>query len=270
MTSAFGVDHGISKSLVGGVFKPASKLKAKEIKAVRRGGAYKKAKGPTKADTEFKQNSTRATQMFRQNKEVFREPGYKGIEAPTYKEKKVRGQRNPVSTYKTSVFDDKTLPAGVGGFTVRTGSKSHGTSHVVYRGMSSIGSSRKPKTTLKHEMAHARPKRSAYRMEQIGRNPAKQMREEARADFEASGHYKKVNPKKASGYEQLAQLRAAGKKQKKKPLIGRFLAKPAKNQQKYATKEMARRSQGQYKISGKNVNQYIKTQDKMARARKKK
>lgn len=42
-------------------------------------------------------------------------------------------------------------------------------------------------TVLRHEMAHARVKRSSYRLRQIASDPVKNAREEARADFISTG-----------------------------------------------------------------------------------
>jgi hypothetical protein len=76
-------------------------------------------------------------------------------------------------------------------FTIRTGSKSTGKSHVFYnRKRMQEAESHKPgylAAVAPHEHAHAAPKRSGYRLFQVIQDPATLGREEARADFIASG-----------------------------------------------------------------------------------
>jgi hypothetical protein len=82
-----------------------------------------------------------------------------------------------------------TKPNAYGGVTNRIGGRSNGQS-VVHVGM--VGDH---KTVLQHEMAHARVKRSGYRLSQIARDPARRGSEEARADFLARGGPAKSVPR---------------------------------------------------------------------------
>jgi len=260
-TSAFGVDHGlVSKSYVGGgVFKPASALRAAGKKRVP--GSYARSKGPTKADTKFKAEATKLTQQLRHNEKVMTEPGRRPrFDDPDFKQVKVRGQRKPVNVYGESSFLSRTLPSGVGGLTLRTGSKSSGQSHVIYDKTKSGA-----KKTLKHEMAHAQPKRSIYRMQQIADSPKKTMREEARADA-VLGHYRKVKPN--SAYQQVAQARNTQRKVRKTPIIGGLRAKPQKMQLKAGLKNMSAAGGPRYKVKPKDVDAYRKVQNDIARNQK--
>lgn len=61
-------------------------------------------------------------------------------------------------------------------FALRQGGRSSGTSHVFYpKGA--------PQGTINHELGHARPRRSSYRMQTIIEDPVKLMREEGRAEM---------------------------------------------------------------------------------------
>lgn len=158
MISAFGVDHGISKSLVGGVFKPASALSRSERKAV---GGYKKLRGVSQEHAEYKAESATRHRML----------GGK-----------------PSEDVK---FGAKHAPLGADaqGVTYRLGSAKQGRSVVSVRAKNKETG----KMVLGHERLHAAPKRSEYRLHgQIIKDPVKTMREEARADVLSSGgHYNK-------------------------------------------------------------------------------
>jgi hypothetical protein len=164
--SAFGVDHGwISKSLVGGVFKPAHALSTAERKAV---GGYKKAKGVTSAHREFKAESA--------------------------ERHKVLADHPPIKN-----VGSHTLPFGSEGqgATFRLGSKKGGRS--VIRAAARNKSSYQQ--IVSHEQQHAKPRRSEYRLHgQILKDPEKLMREEARADLHSHyGHYKDTWKKTMQG-----------------------------------------------------------------------
>lgn len=155
MISAFGIEHTISKSFVGGKFVRAVDLSAKQASKVKTGGQWKKAKGTSLKDQQFRTMMTSP-----EVKEFAQNPGVKV---------------------------DRALPksyAAAG--TIRFGSKSSG--HGVVAGQS--GSKKLADKISIHEAHHAGPKRSSYRLHsQIMNNPKKLFREEARADWHAAGHY---------------------------------------------------------------------------------
>ena len=210
MRSAFGVEHTVtvttttvSKSLSGGVFKPASKLTQAERKTV---GGYRKAKGVTAKDAEWARNQ--------QNIKTLHSQPHRGMKHT----KTVQGRQGTTEHYKHSK-KSSVVPPGAEGFHVRTGGKK-GTSYIHMR-----SDARKGVTA--HEVAHASPKRTAYRMNQVATNPKKTMAEEGRADYVASGHYLKKKP--TSGYGQAARMRNAevrGEKNAKK--ARKYGGKPAR------------------------------------------
>lgn len=183
--SAFGVVH---KSYVGGgVFKPVTALSGAERKTVKAGGLYRQAQGVTKPDKKF-------SRFY-----------HKQIVPMTHH----ADESGPVGTVK--VPKSALQMAGVNAMAVRAGGKNTGRSYIV-----------RPKKLkpeiLHHEMQHATPRRSAYRMEQMSRDPSKQLREEARADYLTVGHH---SENEANGYSRMANLRAKAqadptKKNKKK------------------------------------------------------
>lgn len=158
MISAFGVDHGyVSKSLVGGAFKPISQLSHAERAGV---GGYKKARGVSEAHQEFKQGAKARRDLLKDT-------------AP--------GEHGEVSVLHT--------PPGMKavGATYRLGSKKGGRSYAM-----AVGHDKKSvEGVMSHERLHAAPKRSEYRLHgQIIKDPVKTMREEARADVGSkAGHY---------------------------------------------------------------------------------
>lgn len=158
------MDHGISKSLVGGAFKPASALTRSERRLV---GGYKQARGVSPEHQKFKQES-----------------------ALRHRELKDR----PAETTRVNPFMSPSEPFK--GVTYRLGSAKRGRSVV----QAEANSPKTLKTVLTHERAHASPKRSEYRLHgQILGSPAKTMREEARADMaNKAGHYKHVKRKIAT------------------------------------------------------------------------
>src|SRR4051794_16471772 len=129
MISAFGVDHGgISKSLVNGVFKPASALSHAERGAV---GGYKQAKGVSAAHQQYKLESAARHHHL----------GSKPAETMTHGALMAPGVRAKGVTY-------------------RLGSAKGGRSVVDVQ-----GSSRKAmEQVMSHERQHAAPRRSEYRL----------------------------------------------------------------------------------------------------------
>lgn len=264
MISAFGVEHGVSKSLVGGVFKPASKLTRVERGAV---GGYKKARGVSKPDQEFKQVQAQT----------------RAYHATAKPDRSFKSKSGTTHVYEHNMFS-RAIPKGAAGLHIRVGGKK-GTSHVHYRTTPEIGDTSSPKSTLKHEMSHAKPARSSYRMHQIIANPKKLMAEEGRADFEASGHFKR---KQESGYAQVAAQRiqaqktkgaekAAKKTLRKIPFVGRRLGAVAANQVRAQTRPVREAHKSNLKqlsrtlnqpVGNKDIDAYIKTHDKMKRAKK--
>lgn len=149
-TSAFGVDHGFSKSFSGGVYKPILRMTAKE-----RGAISKPKKGVSAADKGFKEmGKVRRT----------------GLSGP----------------HSSGSYNGITVESGApGGATTRLGSKSGGKSYVAGSGRTG----KEADKILAHESQHARPKRSEYRVhQQISGSPTKTLKEEARADYMTQGH----------------------------------------------------------------------------------
>jgi hypothetical protein len=251
MRSAFGVEHTVttpvSKSLSGGVFKPASKLSQAERKAV---GGYRKAKGVTAADRVWAQNQKNIKTLHGQ-----KHPGMKHT-------KTVQGRQGTTEHYKHSKRST-VVPPGADGFHVRTGGKK-GTSYIHMK-------SNARKDVTAHEVAHASPKRTAYRMNQVATNPKKTMAEEGRADYVATGHYLKTKPQ--SGYAQAARMRNAevrGEKQAKK--AQKYGGKPARSlvrarhapsrfNVKAASGSMSRTMNKP--VGRKEIDEYRKVQDRM-------
>lgn len=264
MISAFGVEHGqVSKSLVGGVFKPASALTRAERGAV---GGYKKARGVSAGDRAFQAEQAKVKEYHAGMKPA----------------RSFSSKSGTTHVYEHGIMS-RALPKGSSGVMVREGGK-RGTSHVHYQ-TSSFDTSTSAKSVLSHEMAHARPARTAYRMNQIHGSPKKVLREEGRADFESRGHFKK-NPQ--GGYAQAAtqrteNLKAKGletnarKQLKKVPLVGNRLGSYAAKQVRTAAKPMRARgkeinrgmSQSLGKpVGNKEVDAYIGVQNQMKRAKK--
>lgn len=113
----------------------------------------------------------------------------------------VRQGRSNVSV---NMRDDVT--AGTGGITSRYGGRRDGVSTIVIPRGGTEGMS--AAQTLQHEMAHATPNRSSWRMHQVLNDSMKHGREEARADL-ASGlnHVRAAGPDHVSGYHAGARSR---------------------------------------------------------------
>jgi len=251
MRSAFGVEHvvaaPVSKSLSGGVFKPASKLSQAERKTV---GGYRKAKGVTTSDAEWARNMGQVKRLHDQP-----HPGMRHT-------KTVHGKQGTTEHYKHN-SRSTVVPPGAEGFHVRTGGKK-GTSYIHMK--DSAG-----KSVTRHEVAHSTPKRTSYRMKQIVDNPKKTMAEEGRADYVASGHYLKKKPQ--SGYAQSARYRnaeARGEKSAKsarkyggKPARGLMRARnaPSRFKVKQASGSMSRTMNKP--VGRQEIDEYRRVQDKM-------
>lgn len=153
MESAFGVDHGISKSYMGPGkgYKAASKLSAAERKDV-------------KGNVELN--------------------GFLRSIAPK------SPMQNRPSSKGRKVMQGTTLPKGrkVTTKVENMGPGQHGSSIWNGRGGGEIKISPKaPANTDKHEMAHVSPKRNPHRALMRFKDPVKRGREEGRADFIAEG-----------------------------------------------------------------------------------
>src|SRR5262245_901256 len=189
MRSAFGVEHGISKSFVNGKFVRAVDLSAKQARKVATGGQYKAARGVSEEHRRFLDVHQRNTKLT----------------------------QNPVA-WPTGIRTNPGLKhhSGAGG-TIRVGSAKGGRSYV-----SGQASPKETPFITAHEAEHANVKRSSYRLHgQIMKDPKKLMREEARADYHSYGHYSK-HPLDASAYGTGAKALRQAQKNPKKP----FFTKP--------------------------------------------
>lgn len=227
MISAFGVDHGISKSLVNGQWVKATKLSGKQRKNV---GGYKKAQGMTRAHKEYK------TQMNQARTQLKSAPSEKVHGKGT-----IFGQRAP----------------GTGGATVQLGSAKGGRTHIEVNAPKGTSKGKK-KAIMAHERAHAAPKRSEYRVHgQIMKDPTKLMREEARADMArgAPGHY----TKQAKNRKTFLGVPYGTKKQKFVSGYAGSAMSGNPNNIRRAYPHMSN------KEATKNIKAYKDTQDKIAR-----
>lgn len=104
-----------------------------------------------------------------------------GLEQPMYfpPGRAAPAQRQGRSNVSLNIRED--MPAGYGGIASRYGGRSDGVSTVVMPkdGAPGLDTAR----TLQHEMAHATPDRSSWRLHQVLNDPVKRGREEARADM---------------------------------------------------------------------------------------
>lgn len=197
MESAFGIEHGFSKSLVNGSWKKASELSSKERKAV---GGYRKLRGVTESDKTFRDVNAPATkEMHRQLDNSHKGGVFAPSEIKTHHLKSGKTKSYGWGAYSLGNPLSGTSMAGT---TSRIGGK-RGAAKVIYSNTQSAGGSMHPESTLKHELAHAAPKRSSYRLHQLHQDPKKLMREEARADA-AIGHYA-THPEVQSAYASAAR-----------------------------------------------------------------
>lgn len=132
----------------------------------------------------------------------------------------------------------------VAGFTVRSGSKSQGRNTVV---LSHKLKRAEVDSTYNHELAHAAPKRSEYRVHhQIASDPQKMIREEARADMAGGNYWRNPESRTDSGYTQIARIHDPSD-----------------------TPPMAAMKERMYGFSAKQAGAYRGVQDKIAGARRK-
>jgi hypothetical protein len=189
MKSAFGVEHGISKSYVNGKWVKAVSLSPKQAGKVKAGGQYKKATGPKKSDTEFKTNQTTVLQAARGLKPGETESG--GLFT--------RVKHSGFDRRKNAKIDiqDTTpsfAPLGGSGAKLEASALKVGPKRGGVNLMTTHGKDAASAQTLKHEKAHLAPDRSGYRMHQIARSPKKLMREEGRADAVADKQLNRPSP----------------------------------------------------------------------------
>lgn len=230
MESAFGIEHGypFSKSLSGKNFKPITQMTGGQKKKIL--GSYKKLKGVSRSDKKFQQVHNKAKTDLKD---------YVGYSGEGIK-------RSP-----------EEMPFGG---TYRTGGKKTGKSTV-------IGNA--PTKSLQgyvqtHEGAHATPKRSAYRLHgQIARNPEKLMREEARADYKAGGHYSQ-HGQRGSTYASAARSQVKAEKHPNRPAKGSkemadFFGEPrGTNKQAYeGHKNSVMQQLPHYDLSGKKGDKAV-------------
>ena len=168
----------IGKSLVNGKWVKASEVGVKGLRAAKanaspyRGGRFMEQRGRSAKDWQFANSVDASKDMFN------------GLGIPKGGVKRLKGGGQLEN---------------LEGATTRFGGK-RGESRIWLR------PDARPET-VRHEMAHATPKRSGYRLHaQIGQNPLKSMREEARADYAGTGHYQKT--RHSSTYGAVAQQQA--------------------------------------------------------------
>lgn len=115
-----------------------------------------------------------------------------------------------VGRYKgVEIRESSKMPRGASAFAIRSGGRSSGRSAIMYpagKGKADLAAAQagNVSSTLTHEMAHATPKRSGYRMHQVAQNPRKLGREEGRADFEARTDYRAPTSENRNGYTDMA------------------------------------------------------------------
>jgi hypothetical protein len=175
MTSAFGIEH-ISKSYVNGKWVKAAELTGKQAKKIAVGGQYKKAKGTTKFDRQFKAEQTQTLQGARKMK-----PGEKQRSLFTRVEHKGFDRRGNAKIDIQNSKPTLALPNDSGNALLASAQKighKRGGVHL----LTTHGSGAASAQTIAHEKAHLSPSRGGYRLAQIVRSPKKLMREEARAD----------------------------------------------------------------------------------------
>lgn len=230
----------VKKSFSGGVFKPISEMSNMERLGI--GGSYRRAKGVNPGDAKWLSDR-------------------KNIQLPAL--------HAHIAEHGAGI---KKNPLGGAAGTYRIGGKSSGHSIVAGEG---------PKKQLPylraHEGAHADVKRSSYRLHrQIMSNPKKLMREEARADYVAGGHFS-LHPDTGSTYAQggraMEGLKTKGPKSKfkfdsgSKKTFGDSLPKVTNSQAVGAVKSAIQGQFSHYDLSGKRgdkaINAYRKLHNDM-------
>lgn len=169
MTGA-AVGYGVvSKSFIPGRgWIPATKVSRRELTALARGGradAARKARAANQgANQEFKDHISALTDFTSQHGSYH----------------STKGSVRP-RVLADEVIDDAAGPH-IAAFASKLGGRR--APGVVYARNSAT------ERTIRHEHAHVTPKRSAYRVYQIGVSPRRTMAEEGRADYTAGSHYK--------------------------------------------------------------------------------
>lgn len=174
MISAFGVDHGgvVAKSyLGGGKWKVASKLTTAERSQITSTRPNLWSRGVSASDKQF-------------------------VEGQKSLHNVIGGSHKQVQVGRAGALDTSAA------VTIRVGGKKTGKSFVFGQ-----TAPQHRKKILTHEAQHAKVKRSSYRLHgQIGRDPQKLLREEARADIQSGKHYSRVPQSRRSAYEEIASL----------------------------------------------------------------
>ena len=153
------VKYEVKKSyLGGGRWASATQAGAKRLKNAK--GAHKQAKG-------LSLDARAAKMRLVANKEI-------------------SDINNLVTPGKTKYTVTDQLPPGKEGLTVLHGGRRSKTRSVLINSGNNPAERARIKT---HETAHAAPKRSSYRLDQIMQNPSKLGREEARADMAQGSYY---------------------------------------------------------------------------------
>ena len=177
-TSAFGIVH--KSQLPSGAYKAASKLTRLEratlkVNIQNNKPLYPGKIIPAKGTRYAAQGRFRGPQKFEDDNA----DAIDTVHAMSRAAKAVKAKTNKGVRIATT----EEMPSGAIAQTVRTGGKNTGTSTVT-----GSTSELKPYTikernqVFRHEMQHAKPKRSAFRLAQVISDPAKLGREEARAD----------------------------------------------------------------------------------------
>jgi len=163
-------------------------VSAKQAAKVRAGGQYKKARGPKKADTEFKSSQTQMLQAAREMKpgekdrSLFARVEHKGFDRRGNAKLDLQNTRPTFSAFGAE-------HGRVAASAQKFGQKRGGVNLITTHGKEAASPQ-----TLAHEKAHLAPNRGGYRLHQIARSPGKVMREEARADASADKLRGKPNP----------------------------------------------------------------------------
>jgi hypothetical protein len=218
-TSAFGVEHGgIAKAyLGGGKFKSVTKLKPhqramyKEDRIYTKQGKnspYRESRGLAPEHVGFE----RAMHSMRAEDKAITSPGRFGRKTPPASgTMKVNGRQVNWGFNRAK---------GEYGATALHGGKSSGSAEVTLSSRH-LKSAKQADSTFAHELAHAAPKRSSYRLHgQINASPKKSMREEARADMAGGTYYRNPPSKDDSGYVAAARAKPGWKADVKAEAVG--------------------------------------------------
>lgn len=168
-----------------GTWMRATQLGPKKLRRVVDGQQYK-SRGLSDSDKEFKS-------MSKDRRDLFNQAGQKGA-------------KRTINGRSIRTVDEPDLPGNMHGAFIPYGGKRTGGTIM----MNPHTSSASRVSTATHEMAHAAPRRSSYRMHQIVNNPQKIGREEGRADLASGARWTRPQPPGAeSGYHQASRSRYA-------------------------------------------------------------